>query len=146
MPRVRAILVEDNALALIKRQREGTTYYVFPGGGVEANENFEQALAREVLEELGVNVKIIRQVARVDYRYDSHFFYLCHRLDGEFGSGRGPEFSEYPPERGTYAPIWLPLNEFDGFPIYPQPIAELVQRSVRSRWPRLPVWIDLTVP
>ena len=146
MPRVRAIIVENNALALIKRQREGTTYYVFPGGGVEANENFEQALAREVVEELGVNVEIVRQVARVDYRYDSHYFYLCNRLDGKFGSGRGPEFGQYPPESGTYTPIWLPIDQFNRLPIYPHPIIELVQRSMRSKWPRNPIWIDLTVP
>ncbi|MEW5827271.1 MAG: NUDIX domain-containing protein [Chloroflexota bacterium] len=144
MPRVRAILIENDALALIKRQREDRTYYVFPGGGVEAGETFEQAVRREVFEELGLRVKVVCQVARVDYRLDSHYFYLCQRLDGEFGSGCGPEFGRYPASRGTYTPLWLPVKDFRGHLVVPVPIAQLVQNSVKSRWPFHPVWIDLT--
>jgi 8-oxo-dGTP pyrophosphatase MutT (NUDIX family) len=38
---------------------EKTGEYKFPGGGVEENETSEEALKREVLEEVGYNTKII---------------------------------------------------------------------------------------
>ena len=50
--RVRRILIKDGMIALIKRTRDGETFYVFPGGGVEEGETEEQALKREIKEEL----------------------------------------------------------------------------------------------
>ena len=50
--RVRGILIKDGMIALIKRTRDGETFYVFPGGGVEEGETEEQALKREIKEEL----------------------------------------------------------------------------------------------
>ena len=48
-----AIIVQEGKIALIKRIREEETYYVFPGGGIEEGETPEEAMKREVYEELG---------------------------------------------------------------------------------------------
>ncbi|MDQ3327009.1 MAG: NUDIX domain-containing protein [Chloroflexota bacterium] len=49
----RVVVVRDGHVALIRREHEGATYYVFTGGGVEEGETFEAAAAREAFEELG---------------------------------------------------------------------------------------------
>ena len=46
--RVRGILIENEVITIIKRTRDGETFYVFPGGGVEKGETEEQALKREM--------------------------------------------------------------------------------------------------
>ena len=56
--RVRAIIIRGNKLLLIKRIKKTGTYWVFPGGGVEAGETLERALQRECKEELGVLVTV----------------------------------------------------------------------------------------
>ena len=50
-------------IALIERVRDGTTYYVFPGGIVEEGETAPAAAMREAFEELGVYVELHRTAA-----------------------------------------------------------------------------------
>ena len=58
--RVRALLVTpDHDLLTIKRIRPGRDpYWVLPGGGVEAGEDLETALARELREEIAATADV----------------------------------------------------------------------------------------
>ena len=55
---VNALLVRDGCVLLAKRSPQRASYpgrWSFPGGHVEANETFPEALIREVREEIGIN-------------------------------------------------------------------------------------------
>lgn len=52
---VRAVIIKDDKIALVKSEKEG--YYKFPGGGIELGESHKEALVREVREETGLRVK-----------------------------------------------------------------------------------------
>jgi 8-oxo-dGTP pyrophosphatase MutT (NUDIX family) len=56
---VRAIIIKDNKILMAHLEK--TDEYKFPGGGKEENETMEDALKREVLEEVGYNVKKIKE-------------------------------------------------------------------------------------
>jgi G:T/U-mismatch repair DNA glycosylase len=52
---VRALLIDDVGRALLMRwQRPGADWWICPGGGVQDGETDEQALRRELLEEVGL--------------------------------------------------------------------------------------------
>ena len=51
---VRAIILRENTILMVLLEK--TNEYKFPGGGVEKSETNEEALKREVLEEVGCNV------------------------------------------------------------------------------------------
>lgn len=57
--RVRAIIIKDGKLLTIKRSKQDSVYFVFPGGGVEQGEDLETAMKRECKEELGIEIKVI---------------------------------------------------------------------------------------
>lgn len=83
----RGIIIDGDNVYLIFRRRiredEGVKeYYVIPGGGVEQEENLEEAVKRELKEEFSVDVDIIGYLG-VDEGNDSiaHFF-SCKILRG----------------------------------------------------------------
>lgn len=81
------IIVSDNEgdIALC-----GTVYELLPGGGVEENESLEQSAVREVLEEVGCRVEIIKEIGVVEeYRDNGKRHQITHcfsaRVIGEKG-------------------------------------------------------------
>lgn len=115
----RAIITQGGRVALVRRDRDGRTYYVFPGGGVELGETPDQAAIREAQEELGVSIHLDQLVAMVHWSEHKMHFYRATIIAGTFGSGRGPEFHSYPPGRGTYRPVWLDLQSLADFDVRP---------------------------
>ena len=61
----RCVLIEDEKVLLIYREKNDRIYYVFPGGGVEDGETNEECLIRECREELGIKINIIKQLYEV---------------------------------------------------------------------------------
>ncbi|MGV3465923.1 MAG: NUDIX hydrolase [Heyndrickxia sp.] len=116
---------ENRSIALIKRNREGIIYYVFPGGGMEEGETPEEATIREAYEELGVKIAIKDLLRIVDFN-GTQYFYLAEITDGEFGTGMGEEFTNRNRDRGTYEPVWLSLEECISKDIRPSEVMDML--------------------
>jgi len=56
---VRAVIINEQKILMVHLGK--TNEYKFPGGGIEENETVEEALKREVLEEVGCNVTKIEE-------------------------------------------------------------------------------------
>uniref|UniRef100_UPI001CC9FCA5 NUDIX domain-containing protein n=1 Tax=Escherichia coli TaxID=562 RepID=UPI001CC9FCA5 len=69
-----AVIIEVQEVALIKRNRDGEEYFVFPGGGIEKGESPEQATIREAFEELGVRIDVIKCFGTVEFKGKQHYF------------------------------------------------------------------------
>ena len=146
-PRAAVILVQDNKIALLERNRRGTRYLVFPGGGIDKGETPEQAAAREADEELGVQVTIVRMVAEVWYNGIPQYYYLAELIGGSFGAGHGKEMSSAAnSDQGSYLPCWIPASELTTQPVLPSIVARYVQNACRDGWPEHPLCLrDATV-
>jgi 8-oxo-dGTP diphosphatase len=137
MFRARAIVVKNHHIALIKRQRDGREYYVIPGGGMEPGETPEQTAIRESREELGLAIAIDRLIARVIFHGREQYYFLARVTGGHFGTGQGPEMTgKYPPERGTYTPVWIPMRDVGTINLFPPSIAEIISQALESGWPQ----------
>lgn len=87
---VAAALVEEAGRLLIARRPAGVHLaglWEFPGGKREAGESWEECLARELREELGIEVAVDGEVRRVRHDYPDRTieirFFRCRRLAGE---------------------------------------------------------------
>ncbi len=82
--RVVAALVERDGRYLITQRRETAVLpllWDFPGGRVEEGETDEKALAREVMERLGVSVDVGQLISFVNHPYEKYavdlYLYEC---------------------------------------------------------------------
>ena len=84
---VAAIIKKGDYYLIAKRSKEKYMglKWEFPGGKVEQNETFKDALSREILEELNVNIEIHNKVAEERYQDEEInivlHYYLCTLID-----------------------------------------------------------------
>ncbi|GAC1639139.1 MAG: hypothetical protein NVS4B2_28520 [Chloroflexota bacterium] len=58
--RAQVVLLRGDRILLAEHRRSTDSYWVLPGGSVEAGESPEQAAVREVLEETGLHIRVER--------------------------------------------------------------------------------------
>ena len=86
---VAAIIKRADYYLLAKRSKDKYMglKWEFPGGKVEQNENFKEALSREILEELNVNIEIHKKVAEERYQDEeiniTLHYYMCSLIDND---------------------------------------------------------------
>jgi 8-oxo-dGTP pyrophosphatase MutT (NUDIX family) len=132
--RAAIVLLEDGAVALIERVRDGRRYYLFPGGGVEHGETPEEAATREAREELGLEVEIVRLVAHATFQGSEQRYYLARRTGGSFGSGDGDEMTGDVAGSGSYRAVRWPVATLPLIEVRPHELALLVRRATASGW------------
>lgn len=123
-----AVLIEDNQVALIKRLKNGATYYVFPGGGIEEGETPEEATKREAYEELGIDIAVKESIAEIDFNGKQYFF-LGDIVGGKFGTGQGEEFSDE--SKGIYIPMWMNIEDLTSIDVRPREVVEKIQALLK---------------
>ncbi|MEG0404245.1 (deoxy)nucleoside triphosphate pyrophosphohydrolase [Anaerorhabdus sp.] len=85
---VAAIIEEDNKILIAKRSNgEFKGMWEFPGGKVESGETNQQALIREIREELSLDINVLDLLIHVDHQYPSFLLhmdcYLCSTTSNE---------------------------------------------------------------
>lgn len=129
--RAGAVIVKDGQILLMRRIKKdwpvprslgegGGEYWVFPGGGVEEGETPEQAMVREVQEELSLHVTEYKLLFEFfndftmseKYPPRQEYFYLVTGFTGEVKLGG--EEAERMSDADQYHPTWVPLAHIKG--------------------------------
>ena len=126
---VGVILDGDNRVLITRRHDEAHQggLWEFPGGKVEAGESVQQALQRELLEELGLTIGVASQLLEVHHDYGDKTVFLDVYVVREF-SGEPKGLEGQPLE-------WIgehQLHDFE-FPKANVPIAEAVAALLAGR-------------
>ena len=139
--RVAGIVPIENGFAFMHRvgvlkREDYQEYYTFPGGGLEEGETLEEGVIREIKEEFGINVKVIRKLYEMKSEKfnQKEYFYLCKYVDGEFGTGNGPEFNNDPKyiDSGKYLPEIIKKEDIKEILLLPSEIKELFVKDIKD--------------
>lgn len=110
-PHIRVVAAElerDGRFLITQRRPEATMplLWEFPGGRVEAGENDAQALARELMEEMGIDVQVGALSLHLSHEYDGYTLDLVvYRATS----------SDEPQRLGVHDFRWVRLDEFDQY-------------------------------
>ncbi len=86
---VAALTIKGDSVLVAQRQKdEFAGMWEFPGGKIESGETHEQALQREILEELNLPISVDQFFITIKYQYPSFHLtmhcYLCTALQPQF--------------------------------------------------------------
>lgn len=135
---VRAIVIKQDKLLVMKRDKFGHEYYTLVGGHIEPGETPEQALLRELFEETGVNVKNLRQVyiEHASLPYGDQLVYVCDYVSGE------PKLKADSDEslisqmgQNLYLPMWIPVADLSKLSFRTKQLAENIIKHNHDGFP-----------
>ncbi len=72
------VIIKDNKVLLIRDKDD--SFWKFPGGTIQKKESHEEALHREVKEEIGVEVEIIGKPIKLEIKKADKHITLLHYL------------------------------------------------------------------
>lgn len=110
-----AVIIEDNKLFATQRgYGEFKDFFEFPGGKIEPGETPEQALIREIKEELDTTISIDRFFIEVNYDYPKFSLnmkcFLCS-IDKEHLKLLEHESAKWVTKSDIYSLNWLPADK-----------------------------------
>jgi len=134
----RALILNGDKILLTHAKSKKYTY--LPGGHVKYGEFTEEALKRELQEELGVSTEIIAFVGVLEYKYKSFegetmifhelnlIFYV--KISGAVSTVHGLQSKE---KRLEF--IWVPIKKLKDYNLLPAPLITLIPSWINSEKP-----------
>ncbi|HCQ55983.1 MAG TPA: 8-oxo-dGTP diphosphatase MutT [Clostridiales bacterium] len=112
---VAAIMIENNKIFATQRGygdfKDG---WEFPGGKIEKGETSEEALIREIKEELDTTINVNKKIDTVEYDYPNFHLsmdcFICNILEGDLVL-KEHEASKWLSKDELYSVDWLPADK-----------------------------------
>ncbi|MDL2342025.1 MAG: NUDIX domain-containing protein [Patescibacteria group bacterium] len=139
---VRVIVIKDQSLLVMHRNKFGQQFYALVGGGIDYGENPEQALYREVAEETGLQITNPKLVIIEDAGdvYGMQYIYTCDYVSGEPAlAADSAEALIHAKGENLYTPMWLPLSDLPNVVFQPKELQATLIAHATAGWPAAPI-------
>ncbi|GAC1386574.1 MAG: NUDIX domain-containing protein [Candidatus Saccharimonadales bacterium] len=135
---VRAIIIHNNQLVVMHRNKFGTEYDTLPGGNIEIGETPEQALRREITREtqLTIDRPCLVFLEHAGDPYGDQYIYYCEYVRGE--PSLHPDAEETAINQlghNLYQPRWLNLDQLPSQPFVSEKLKRAILIGITTGWP-----------
>ncbi|HKR81733.1 MAG TPA: NUDIX domain-containing protein [Candidatus Saccharimonadales bacterium] len=143
---VRAIIIRDDDLLVMRRNKFGQEYYTLVGGGIQVGETPEQALHREVAEESSLRVLSERLVyiEEAGDPFGIQYIYLC-----EYAGHGQPRLAADSEEmsinqlgQNIHEPLWMPLAMLPKITLRSEALKHALLDALKHGFPKQPEHIN----
>ena len=135
--RVSVIVIEEGKILLVRHEKQGRTYWVLPGGGVDFGEPLEQAAVRELKEETSLDIKVDKLVFVDDFipedrhRHVVDVYFTAKVVGGKLTLG---------PDSVMREVRYFPIEDLAELPFYPK-IADQIVAGYRKGFPGSAIYL-----
>ncbi len=137
----KAIILRDGKVLLNRcRTEAGETYYDLPGGGQEPYETMEETVVRELTEETGYRVRVIRFLGLIEQIHDDPALRAAwpdytHRINHIFLAELTRDEPEKPAQKDFEyeKSVWVPLAEADTLSFRPRSLSGRLSALLEGR-------------
>lgn len=137
---VRAMVIRNNRVLLLKKEDETGIRYALPGGGQDVGETLSDSLQRECVEEINTKVNVIELVHVADLfkqrssqpettRHLVEFLFYCQVPD-DYVAQNGIH-----PDPHQVDVIWMDLASLADAPLFPPTMAQRISQFLQQRDP-----------
>lgn len=134
--RVSGLIIKNNKLLLVDMDDSG--FLCLPGGYVELGETTEEAVKRELIEEIGKEVSIIKNLGVVENYFVNKFSKKMHEISFYYmmdfidDISEQKDFTLIENDKGNNVKLdfkWIDLNEIENFDIRPIFLINLLKNN-----------------
>jgi ADP-ribose pyrophosphatase YjhB (NUDIX family) len=139
---VRAIVIKDDALLVMHRDKFGEQYHILIGGAIRGQETPEQALIRELKSEAGILTADERLVFIEESGdpYGTQHIYLCTYRGGEVSLAPDSEEAKiHAMGSNLYTPKWMPVKDLPGAAFVTEALKSRIIEGLLQGFPAQPV-------
>jgi 8-oxo-dGTP diphosphatase len=108
--RAAVVLRDERRVALLRRVRDGHTYFDFPGGDVRAGEQPAETAVREAHDALGVRVVLGPRLLIEEFRGETTHYYSAVATGGDFDDET----------------VWMEIAELPHYDVRPRSLATIL--------------------
>ncbi len=136
---VRAIIVKDDQLLVMNRNKFGQIYFTLLGGKIDLGETPEQAVIREVKEESGLDIKN-PQLTIIEDAGDPFGLQYIYRCDlvGDTTPKLSPDSIEAKIAQAgenLYVPMWLQVSDLPASPFLSENLKQTLIKCLKDGFP-----------
>ncbi len=141
----RAIIIKEDSMLVMHRNKFGHEYDILIGGGVELGEEPIQTVLREIKEEAGINVgqpKLVF-IEHAPEPYGVQYVFVCQYKSGEVNlDANSTEAKINKLGSNLYQPLWRKLSELEHLELRSPQLKKALITALSNGFPDEP--IDIT--
>ncbi len=143
---VRAIIIKDDKILVMFRNKHGHKFYTLVGGQVDEGESLQQTLVREVKEETGLTITSASEVFYENHKspFNIQHIYICSvTSDSELKiQNHAEESIMNHMGMNTHTPMWVNFESFETLPFRTPQLHLAIINGITNGFPESPVQIN----